>query len=246
MRTRPNFLDSMKLPILLFLIIPFLHLCSSPSEHYKEEETQEIIEFPEPDNYSLKKKKKKIKIRDYKTILAVDEHINMNETAELRVWIGAQKAKAKFHKGMKKDSSLISSELGQYAKIIPYAPDFEISPSQVECIKIHPSGSDVRFSLKPIKTGTFKVSASIKIYEQKSCEGDYVPKTTTTLSVTVEVNTKKVIKNKLCEAGDIVWEKFLNFWSALWVLLFGVLIFLIRKKLKKKTGFKDGEIDTNK
>jgi len=65
------------------------------------------------------------------------------------------------------------------------------------------------------------------------------PKTAATLSVIVKVDKKQLLVSKLQEMGTIVWNNFISFWSALIALIFAVLLFLIRRKLKRKTGFDD-------
>jgi hypothetical protein len=178
-----------------------------------------------------------LKLEDYKVILAVDEMLRMNETGEMRVWIGATDINPEFSLNKGIDSTIIPASIGQYAKITPYAPDFEVSPSTMECIRIDPSGSDVRFSIKPKKPGTLKVSANIELYNNADCSGTPVPKTAATLTVNVKVDIKQVIVHKLKEMGVVFWDKFMSFWGALITLIFGALIFLIKRILKRKTGF---------
>ena len=177
---------------------------------------------------------------DYKVILSVDSSINMNETGMLHVWIGSTGVDVNFTQGMTQDETTIPTSIGKYAKITPVAPDFEVENlTEDKCHKIHPSGSEVRFLLKPKTTGTYNVSANIEIYEAIDCNGTSVPKTSETLSVTVKVNTKKEVKKGLKKLGEIVWEKFTSFWGALITLIFAVLLFLIRRKIKRKTGFEE-------
>ena len=194
-----------------------------------EELPEEVIEEPISPS---------IQTNDYKVILSVDSTINMNESGMLHVWIGDTGVTVSISEGMVTDATTIPTDIGKYAKITPVAPNFEIeSLTNNECHKIHPSGSEVRFILKAKSTGTYKVSANIELYEGVDCTGTSVPKTSETLSVIVQVNTKKEISKKMLSLGDIVWEKFLSFWGALTTLLFAAVLFLIRKKIKNKTGF---------
>ena len=174
---------------------------------------------------------------DYKVVLETDENLKMNEAGELKVWIGAKDIIKIAAPDRVQDETLIPASIGQYAKITPYAPDFTVTPLEVTCIKIHPSGSDVRFTLIPNKSGTLKVSANIQLYDTPDCTGTAVPKTAATLSVVVKVDTKSEVMAKLGELGTIVWDNFLTFWGALVALLFGALFFIIRRKIKKKTGY---------
>lgn len=180
-----------------------------------------------------------IALQDYKVILAVDENLKLNETGELRVRIGGKGMNVSFSQGMVQDESTIPASIGQYAKITPFAPDFEVSPTEKACVKIHPSGSEVLFSIKPKKTGSLKVSASIELFDNVDCTGASVPKTAATLSVHVVVDKKQRFHKRLQELWAVVWSGFLSFWGALITLLFAVLLFLIRRKLKRKTGYDD-------
>ena len=88
------------------------------------------------------------------------------------------------------------------------------------------------------------MSVNIQLYETNDCEGAFIPKTSETLSVTVDVNTKKEIEKKVDTLGQIVWDKFVKFWGALVALIFGAILFVIRKKIKQKTGY-DEEANQN-
>ena len=179
-------------------------------------------------------------LENYKVVLSVDGTINMNENGVLVVWIGADTVEVAFEEGTVQDQTIIPTEIGQYAKVTPFAPDFDIiNPTEDSCYKIHPSGSEIRFSLQPKSTGTYNVSVNIQLYETEDCQGAFVPKASETLSVIVDVNTQKEIEKKVNTLGEIVWEQFLKFWGALVALIFGAILFIIRKKIKKKTGYEE-------
>ena len=176
---------------------------------------------------------------NYKVILATNEKIFKNETCELKIWIGAEKIDVTFSEGMITDQTSIPAIIGQYAKITPYAPDFEVSPAQMTCVKIDPSGSEVRFTLKPKSSGKFKVSANIELFDNPDCSGPAIPKTAKTLSVEVKTNTKFVVLDGLQKMGTVVWDKFMSFWGIVITLFFAAALFVIRRFLKKKTGYDD-------
>lgn len=184
-----------------------------------------------------------IPLDEYVVKLAVDEKIKTHETAELRIWIGADGFMVSSDDQTVQATTTIPASIGQYAKITPYAPGFEVDPTEPKCIRIHPSGSEVCFSLKPKEDGSFKVSANIELYEGVDCTGTPVPKTAATLTVFVEVDNKYLISGKMGEMATIVWDKFLTFWGAVVALLFAVLLFLIRAKITKKTGYEDQDND---
>lgn len=176
---------------------------------------------------------------NYKVILATSPEIFKNETCELKIWIGAEKIEVTFSEGMITDQTSIPATIGQYAKITPYAPDFEVSPAQMTCVKIDPSGSEVRFTLKPKSSGKFKVSANIELFDNPDCTGPAIPKTAKTLSVEVKTNTKFVVLDGLQKMGAVVWDKFMSFWGIVITLFFAAALFVIRRFVKKKTGYDD-------
>jgi len=55
--------------------------------------------------------------------------------------------------------------------------------------------------------------------------------------VEVVVNKEGVAKNYLLQLWEILWDGILNFWTWLVATIFGLFIFLIRKRLKKWFGF---------
>ena len=185
-----------------------------------------------------------IKLDDYKVILGADSIIKKHEIVELTVWIGGKSVNVSERNGMIYDEELISGSIGQYARITPYAPDFDVAPTQKKCIRIHPSGSEVRFSLTPKKSGSLKISANIELFNDVGCTGTPVPKTAKTLTVVVKIDKAYRICEGVKKMAVIFWDKFLSFWGMLITLLFSTLFFLIRRIIKRKTGFdgkKEGE-----
>lgn len=177
---------------------------------------------------------------DFKVVLTADENLKLQEKGELTVWIGFEENKVEVTAGKAQDETSIPASIGQYAKITPFAPNFEVSPVEYSCIRIHPSGSEVRFVLTPTTAGDYEVSANIEIFDNSECSGTPIPKSAAKLTVLVEVDRKQNIINKGNEMGEVLWDKFMIFWGALLALGFGFILYLIRRKMKKKTGF-DGE-----
>lgn len=176
---------------------------------------------------------------EYTVVLGSDEHMRMpGLPGELRVWIGSQEYQADFPERMVQDETTVPAE-GESAKVEPFAPAFEIVPESTQCIRVHPTGSEVRFQLFPKERGTFAVGANVYLFESRDCSGSPIPKTTSTLTVTVEVDTKGAVTEKMKELWDILWEKFLQFWAALVAIIFGLFLFLIRGRLKKWFGFEE-------
>ncbi len=154
----------------------------------------------------------------------------MDQIGTLNIWIGSEDAEYKGLNGTAKDTGTIPERLGQYAKISPEAPGFEVIGDSGKCYKIDKSGSSVRFSLKPINPGDFYVSANVEMHKAEDCSDAPVPQFVQRLSVQVKVD-------KVQELSDIVWENFKKFWGALVALIFGTILFVIRRKIKKTTGY---------
>ena len=76
-------------------------------------------------------------------------------------------------------------------------------------------------------------------FDSRDCTGSPIPKTAATLKVQVEVDPERILIGKALQLWDITWNKFVEFWAALVAIFFGVLLFLIRGKLKKWFGYED-------
>lgn len=157
---------------------------------------------------------------------------------EFRVWIGSAAYQASFPARLAQAvKSLFVSPEFIAARVTPYAPDFDITPERTLCIKLDSSGSEVRFTLTPKKTGTFYVAAQVELFTQADCSDSPFPKYSTDLEVLVSVGSEELAEERKKEFGAVFWEKLLEFWGALLALLFGLILFVIRGKLKKLFGF---------
>lgn len=166
----------------------------------------------------------------YKVELGVTEEMyKPGPLGELKVWIGDPKLSAEFTEDMATAETTVLA-LGQFASVMPFAPDFEVKPDKSMCVKIHPSGTDVRFSLKPKGAGTFKVSAEVLLYTSEGCQGSPVSKSADPLEVEVKVDY-------LHQLWEILWQGILDFWKWLIAAIAGLFVFLIRKRLKKWFGY---------
>jgi len=169
--------------------------------------------------------------------LGADSVIKMpGPPGQLRVWIGTHEYNPYFSEDMKQKNATIHA-VGTTAKVTPLAPAFKVEPKESVCIQIHPTGSVVGFTLTPIEEGTFNVGADVHLYNSNNCSGIPVPKGTATLQVQVVVDHVKVRKEHAKKFWEVFWEKLLKFWGELLVLCFAVILFLIRKRLKKWIGF---------
>ena len=174
---------------------------------------------------------------DYKVALDVTNEITLNSTATLRVWIGLENYIPKAIPTTVRDTTTIPANLGDYARITPYAPDFTVGPEESQVMRIVPSGSSVLFSLTPEKEGEFLISARIELYDNPDLVGVAIPKTSDIVSVVVKVDTKRAVKSGLSELGAITWKEVKKFWAAIVAIFFGALLFLFRKFVRKKTGY---------
>ncbi len=178
---------------------------------------------------------------EYAVKLGVDEVMKMPGPAGImRLWIGAPEYTPEFREGM---SEAVGSlpKVGETAKVKAFAPDFDVEPKDSICLKLHPTGTDALFELRPKKKGDFKVSAVVELFSSGDCSGAAIPKAVKTLSVSVVVDTGKKIEEGASQMGGIFWEKFLDFWGAIVALFFGLILFLLRGKLKKIFGFSSGK-----
>ncbi|MDD3762975.1 MAG: hypothetical protein PHP86_06780 [Nevskiales bacterium] len=176
-------------------------------------------------------------LAEYRVELAADEQMQIpGVSGELRVWIGRADHQPSFPEGLTRDATTLPA-VGQSATVEPFAPAFEIEPAETQCIRIHPSGSEVRFVLKPRRSGIFNVGANVFLFDTADCSGTPIPKTTATLKVTVAVNREEIISEKAGELGTVFWAKLLDFWGAFVALLFALILFLIRGRMKKWFGF---------
>ena len=91
----------------------------------------------------------------------------------------------------------------------------------------------------------FKISAKIELFDNPDFEGVPIPKTTNIVSVVVSVDPTVKIKSGLGELGTVLWDNFLKFWGAVVALIFGALLFVTRKFIKKKTGFTGNGIESS-
>jgi hypothetical protein len=192
-----------------------------PQNHEEESETP---------NNEQKPTKKPSEIENYEITLTVPQKIYTDKKGVMTVRIGdpEYKEKSSGNKKMAIDSTTVPASIGQYAKVEPIAPDFDVFPKKSECIPIHPSGSYADFILTPHEKtrGDLVVGARVELYEGEYCTGKMIPKSTRMLTVKVRVG------GFWNQVSDIFRENFITFLSALLPLLAAIILFKIRKKSK--------------
>jgi len=175
----------------------------------------------------------------YKVELGADSNLKIpGEPGELRVWIGDPAYKAHFPESLgSRDSALIDA-VGEYGIVRPFSTGLTVEPEKSGCIKIHPTGSTEKFKLIPKEEGVFIVEATVDLFDSDDCSGAPIPKDAEkALRVKVEVDADKIRKNRVEELMDVLWKKFVEFWAAVVALFFAVVLFLLRKQLKKWFGY---------
>jgi len=180
---------------------------------------------------------------EYEVILDVDKNIELHKKGNFRVWIGLEEYAPKENGDMARDLTTMPSDLATYARITPHADEFEIEPDEPICVKLDPSGTAAMFSLIPQHKGTYKVSATVELFDNEECTGIPVTKTPDFLTVEVTVNNKVAAEDHAGELWSVFWEQFLKFWGAFVAVILGALIFVVRRFVKKKTGFSEGDGD---
>jgi hypothetical protein len=178
-------------------------------------------------------------VDNYKVVLGADASIKMaGPPGELRIWIGNPSVDPDLPGYMAQAEGTLP-KVGQTAKVTPFAPAFEIDPPESICIGIHPTGSGVRFRLKPTKTGIFRVGADVMLFDSVDCSGTPVPKATESLQVEVIVDSKEAFLDRAKQLSDVFWEKVLEFWGLTSALFFALLLFLLKRRLKKWFSFEE-------
>ncbi len=174
---------------------------------------------------------------EYEIKLAADAQMSIpGPPGTLIVWIGSIAYTPDFSASFATDQETIPN-LGDFAKVRPIAPNFTIDPSETQCFRIVPSGSQKKFTLTPKSSGEFRISAEVELYDSNDCWGAPVPKSSSTLEVKVSVNEAGYVKRGIAELAEVFWEKLVDFWGALVALFFGLILYLIRGKLKRWFGY---------
>ena len=173
--------------------------------------------------------------KEYQVDLGADKTITMpGPPGLLKVWIGIPNYESKYKEDLRKEGMTVESAvipaLGDRARVTPLAPAFKVEPKDSGCIRIDPTGSQVSFTLTPTQGGTFDVGADVALYDTSDCSGTPIPKGTTTLKV-------QVVVKRAGQFLDVFWQELLKFWGVIIALFFAVIVFLIRKQLKKWIGF---------
>ncbi|MCR4965661.1 MAG: hypothetical protein K6A41_08405 [Bacteroidales bacterium] len=178
-----------------------------------------------------------VKAEKYLVNLDATKKVNLNEKGKFIVGIGLEgQYHPTEHSNMVHDSDTIESSSAAYARITPDSVNFKFEPKS-KIVPIVPTGSEVVFIMTPLKEGTYDVSATIELFDNEECTGIGIPKASGEVSVMVTVDRAGNVKSHFREMGSEFWKQLKKFWAALLVIVFGALLFVIRKFVKKNTGY---------
>lgn len=181
------------------------------------------------------------KAHDYKIGLDVDERIVMDHEGYVKVWIKPENKVPELRAGKVRDTVTVSAgEMKQYARISIFAPEFIVKPAEPKVTHITSDGASAVFSVTPKKEGSAEISAIVELFDNEDLQG-LADSMTESVEVTVYIDGVEVRKNFFRELLDMTKKQFVPFFGALLAILFGLALYLIRKYLKKKTGFDENE-----
>ena len=205
--------------------------------------TKSINDRTASSGQTMQKKKKSAtdeerdKFENYSvTVSATEKLVIPGPPGELNVWIGISSKVPENQPGMVASTKPLEA-VGETAKVTPFTLGINVEPEVSKCEKIHPSGSEVSFKLIPDETGTFKVGASVALYNSNDCTGIPVPKSAKSVEVKVSVDEAKVVTDASFDLLRSTWQASLDFWDKLLILIFALILYLIRKKLYILFGF---------
>lgn len=176
-------------------------------------------------------------LTDYLVKLQAEQPLRRPGTpGELRVAISAPAHSPDSPTGWAEDSRHIRTA-GKSAEVEPYAPDFEIRGERKICMALDPGGSIARFTIVPLKTGPLKVGATVRLYSRPECRGTPTIKQPENLEVMVVVDWMAWLKQRGLELWQILWQKLLEFWGLALGLISGLVLFLLRRRIKRLFGY---------
>jgi hypothetical protein len=203
---------------------------SLPTVVHGMERSGQQLTFPAPvpDNSNLE---------SYSVNVSATKHLKIpGPEGELKVWIGISGQVPETQPDMAAETKDLGA-VGETARVEPFTRGITVEPKVSVCLKIDPSGSEVRFKLIPSESGTFSVGANVELYNSADCSGPPVPKTAKSVEVEVTVDEFGVVTSAMLELLKAAWEAFKTFWDKLLILVFALILFLVRKKLFKWFGF---------
>jgi hypothetical protein len=176
----------------------------------------------------------------YNVDLDVQPDMKKNKEYLMIVKVVLPQYETEVSEGMIRGSSVIYASNVNYVRVTPIAPGFEINPEQSKIIEFDPTGTDVQFKITPKVKGPRMISAEVELLQNADGSGDVKTKSSGQVSVVVKVDGIGILEEGLSEIFGVVWDKFMDFWPIFVGLVFAALLFVVRKYIKKKTGYGGG------
>lgn len=179
--------------------------------------------------------------KDFIAKLSASKRIYLDRKGQFFVWIGLEKYLPKKRKRMVDDTVVVPGKPGAYVRITPHAPELKLD-KEYEIVPLRERGVTVRFDFIPEKLGPCSIDAKIEVSDDpNNWENCYPIRPDDTLTVKVRVDRMEKIRTRLGLMDEEAWKAFQRFWAAFMALLFGALLYVIRKYVKKKTGYEEKE-----
>lgn len=179
--------------------------------------------------------------KDYIAKLSASKRIYLDRKGQFFVWIGLEQYLPRKRKNMVEDTVVVPGAPGAYVRITPHAPELKLD-KEYEIVPLKERGTTVEFDFFPEKLGPCSIDAKIEVSDDpNNWENSYPIRPEDILTVKVRVDRMEKIRARLGFMDEEAWNTFKGFWVALMALLFGALLYVIRKYVKKKTGYDQKE-----
>jgi len=179
--------------------------------------------------------------KDFIAKLSASKRIYLERKGQFFVWIGLKEYLPRKRKKMVEDTVVVPANPGAYVRITPHAPELKLD-KEYEIVPLRERGVTVEFDFIPEKLGPCSIDAKIEVSnDPNNWENSYPIRPEDNLTVKVRVDRMEKIRTRLGLMDEEAWKTFQRFWAAFMALLFGALLYVIRKYVKKKTGYEEKE-----
>ena len=178
-----------------------------------------------------------VDVEEYNVDLDVVPEMKKGEEYNMEVKVVLPQFESEPTGGMVRTTKVIYAQPAKYVRVTPIAPGFDVNPPQSDIVDFDPSGTELPFTIIPRKKGPQQITAKVELLQNNDGSGDIKSKTSAEVSVLVKVDGVNIILQGLNELWKVVWKAFLDFWGVFVALVFAALLFVVRKYIKKKTGY---------
>lgn len=178
-----------------------------------------------------------VDVEEYNVDLDVVPEMKKGEEYTMEVKVVLPQYETEPTGGMVRSTKVIYAQPAKYVRVTPIAPGFDVNPPQSDIVDFDPSGTELPFTIIPKKKGPQQITAKVELLQNNDGSGDIKSKTSAEVSVLVKVDGFNIVMQGLGELWKVVWEAFKKFWSVAVALVFAALLFVVRKYIKKKTGY---------